>query len=81
MHDGIIRVGGCLQRSSLPFDARHQILLPSKHLVTDLIIHHNHSLSGHSGTMHVLSAVREKFWILKGHATVKRVLNNCRECR
>ena len=31
--------------------------------------------------MHLLSAVREKFWILKGHATVKRVLNNCRECR
>ena len=81
MHDGIIRVGGRLQRFSSSFDAKHQKLLPSKHPVTDLIIHHYHSLSGHSGTMHVLSAVREKFWILKGHATVKRVLSNCRECR
>ena len=81
MDDGIIRVGGRLQRSNLPFDCRHQILLPSNHLVTDLIVNHYHCLAGHSGTLHVLSNIRTKFWIVKGHATVKRVLRNCRKCR
>ena len=81
MDDGIIRVGGRLQRSNLPFDCRDQILLPSNHLVTDFIVNHYHCLTGHSGTLHVLSNIRTKFWIVKGHATVKRVLRNCRKCR
>ena len=28
-----------------------------------------------------MAKVREKYWIVKGHATVRKVINNCRECR
>ncbi|XP_077967709.1 uncharacterized protein LOC120346600 [Styela clava] len=40
-----------------------------------------HEREGHSGTLHVLSAIREKFWIIKGHATVRRRLSKCFTCR
>ncbi|XP_062540876.1 uncharacterized protein LOC134208930 [Armigeres subalbatus] len=35
--DGIIRVGGRLKYSSIPYDGKHQILLPEKHHVTEIL--------------------------------------------
>ena len=81
MHDGVICVGGRLQRSNLLFDVKLQILLPSKHLVTELIIQHIHSLCGVSGSLHVLPRLRKRYWVPKGHSCVKRVLGSCREYR
>lgn len=40
--DGILRVGGRLKNSNLSFEARHQILLPKNHKVTELIIKQCH---------------------------------------
>ncbi|KYN27942.1 hypothetical protein ALC57_02653 [Trachymyrmex cornetzi] len=40
---GILRVGGRLQRANLPYSARHQMLLPSKHPFTKLLIENEHS--------------------------------------
>ena len=36
--EGIIRVGERLNNSNLPYDAKHPIILPAKHPVSDLII-------------------------------------------
>ena len=38
MVDGIISVGGRLERVSIRLSARHPMILPSKHHVTDLVI-------------------------------------------
>ena len=81
MMDGLMRVGGRLQRSHLSLDIKHPIILPNDHNITELIIMHFHQVEGHCGIQHTLAAVRTKFWIIKGHATVRRVLNNCRVCR
>ena len=40
-----------------------------------------HEIFGHVGREHVLSLLREKFWLVKGRATVRRVLNACFSCR
>lgn len=40
--DGLIRVGGRLQKSNLTFAQKHPILLPSYHPVTDIIIREIH---------------------------------------
>ena len=61
--------------------AKHQIILPRESHVTKLIINHYHILAGHSGKEHVLSFLREKFWILKGASAVKSVLSKCFNCR
>lgn len=36
-HDGILRVGGRSKNANIPFDQRHQMLIPNKSDVTDLI--------------------------------------------
>ena len=54
------------------------IILPSGHHVTtliiSLIIRHLHETKGHVGIQQVLAATRKKFWILKGHSAVKKVI-------
>jgi len=40
---GLLRVGGRLQNSPLSVDTNHPFILPKRHHVTELIVHHYHS--------------------------------------
>ena len=79
--DGQLHVGGWLENAPLQLDAKHPIILPTSHQVVRLIISYYHYTSGHSGTEHVLSVIREKFWIVKARAAVRKFLNACFDCR
>ena len=79
--NGVLRLGGRLQRSPLPLETKHPILLPAKHCFSNLVIAYYHCKVGHSGVLHSLSALREHFWIINGHSAVKRVVKNCTICR
>ena len=79
--NGTIRVGGRLGNAdAVAYASKHPIVLPDKHHVTDLIIHHYHQV-GHVGATQVLAAIRKKFWILKGGSAVRRVTSKCIKCR
>lgn len=75
LHDGLLRVKG---RLDLPLE-KCPIILPNSHHVTTLIpiIRSCHERNGHTGMLQVLSSLREKFWILKGPSTVRKVLGQC----
>jgi len=77
----LLRVSGRLQYSPLSVDTKHPFILPKRHHVTELIIHHYHSKVCHCGTQYVFAATREKFWIVHGHSTMRHYLRNCRNCR
>ena len=62
--DGIIRVGGRLSRANIPEHTKHPILLPKKSHVTMLIIKHVHIQLAHAGRNHVISKLREHYWII-----------------
>ena len=79
--DGIVCVGGRLQRAAISAAAKHPPILPGNHPVTGLIVKHHHLTEGHVGTNHVLASVRQKFWILKGLTTVTKVVGGCQRCR
>ncbi|CAH8613476.1 unnamed protein product [Schistosoma rodhaini] len=79
--DNLIRVGGRLNRSDLPVEQKHPIILPSKHPITELIIRHYHQADGHMGVYYTLAALRKKFWILKGTTAIKRIIHKCIGCR
>ena len=44
--------------------------------VSELIIWHYHEAGGHAGLKHVLSVVRNYFWIVKSAAAVRRVIRD-----
>ena len=79
--DGIIRVGGRIRNAPLPPDAVHPMILPKDHPVAALIVRFYHQFLGHAGREHVLSALRQRYWIVQGRSLVRRVLHNCLDCR
>ena len=79
--EGILRVGGRLNHSDLPYDAKHPMILPAKHPVLGLIVRHYHQLNGHVGSYQVLAEARWHFWIVNAVSTIKRVLSKCHVCR
>ena len=78
--DKILRVGGRLKNSNLPFPTKHPILLPKSHHLVMLIIEFYYKLSLHSGTSLILSLIYQKFWIFAGKNTVRNVLKHCITC-
>lgn len=79
--DGIIRCKGWIANASLSSSARTPILLPAKHAFTNLTIRNIHDLVKHSGIRDTLTNLRERFWILHGHETVKKIIRHCVVCR
>ena len=45
----MIRVGGRLSKSSLPYEVKHPVLISDKHPLAKLIVSHFHKLSKHLG--------------------------------
>ena len=81
MCDGVLRVGGRLQNAAISFDAKHPIIIPDRHHIVDLIIRHFHEQEGHSGSRHVLAAIQQEFWIIRGRARIRWLINKCIQCR
>lgn len=79
--EDIVKVGGRLERSSLPEESKHPAILACNHHVTKLIVRYYHVKEGHAGTTQTLAAIRQKYWIVKGPSTVKNIINECVACR
>lgn len=76
----IIRVRGRLRNSALPFDAKHQILLPHKHKLTHLLIAHVHKECLHGSPKLTESAIRQNYWIVDIQRTIRSVLSKGVDC-
>lgn len=78
---GLLRVGGRLRRSTIEDESKHPVILPKSHHVVDLIVTDAHIQSGHSGQEHVLSLIRNNFWIIKARTTVRKLTSRCIACK
>ena len=78
---GCLRVGGRLRKAPLPEDSRHPLILDPKHEITHLIVMHHHLRLYCTSNKHVLNELRQKYWILKGLATVQKFTSSCPSCR
>ena len=73
----LIRVGGRLQFASIPFEAKHQIIIPHQDVLIEKLVLYTHSKASHAGTETTLTILRQRFWLTKGQREVKRVLTKC----
>ena len=78
--NSLVRVSGRLNKASLSFSARYPIIMPNDHHVTPLLIEYYHRQMGHQGMYSAWTALRQRYWILKGAATVQKVLGKCLFC-
>ena len=79
--DGVIRVGGRIHRAPIAFKAAHPMVLPKSHHVSMLIVRYYHYVLGHTGREHVLSVIRQSFWILRGRSLFRQILSKSVSCR
>ena len=71
--DGVLRVGGRLRQSSIPYDVKHPVILPKKGHVTDLILCHFHQLIKHQGRGITQNEIRSSgYWIVGGSSVVSK---------
>ncbi|XP_018368747.1 PREDICTED: uncharacterized protein LOC108764844 [Trachymyrmex cornetzi] len=78
--EGVLRVGGRLKNSMLTYTAKHQVLLPTNHVLTRLIIQYYHKKNLHAGPQSTLAAVRQRFWPLAAKSVTRKIVRNCVTC-
>ena len=77
---GLLRCQGRINNAQLSTATKRPILLPPNHPWVTLLIRQVHQNIKHSGTADTLSTIRERYWILKGRQTVKKILKSCVIC-
>src|SRR5215510_14174456 len=78
--EGILRVGGRLQQSTLPYQSMHQIILPPNQHFTKLVVSSEHSRLLHAGPQLLIASLRETYWIPRIRNIVKTVIHQCLPC-
>ena len=79
--DKLMRVGGRLKRGMLPYAAKHQVILPKDHHAVMLLVKFYHEQNHHVGTEHLISLLRQRFWIIAVRTVVKKVIRRCLKCQ
>ena len=59
--EGIVRVGGHLDKAPIPFEARHQVVLSPKHPLPRFLVHDLQRKHFHVGREHTLALVHWQF--------------------
>nr|CAI5833271.1 unnamed protein product [Callosobruchus analis] len=77
---GLLRVGGRLINSKLPYASKHQIILAPKHPLTRLIIITEHYRNMHAGILQLLGSLRKTYWIVHGRRAIRSILRSCLIC-
>ena len=79
VQDGVLRVGGRLSHSEIPYSAKHPTIIPKESKVARLLVEDAHRSTGHMGKNATLSVLRERFWI--ANSCVKSVISKCAICK
>ena len=78
----IIRVGGRLSKSSLPYEVKHPVLISDKHPLAKLIISHFHKLSKHQGRHLTSGLIRSNgYFIQHSSKMVRKHISSCVTCK
>ena len=76
----ILRCGGRLDYSDLDREAKFPILLPLKSHLSKLVIAQIHNIS-HVGTNHVLTSLRQRWWLPRARQNIISVIRKCITCQ
>lgn len=78
--DGLLRVGGRIQRSHASFNQRHPIIVSVKSEIPELIVPHAHLATLHGGNRLTISYIRQKYWVVHGGNFMRSIVRKCVTC-
>lgn len=73
---GLIRFGVRLSRAAMPVEAKHPVILAKDLHISSLLLRLVHDDTCHSGRNHMLSVLRQKYWIPGACAAIRKVLGS-----
>ena len=77
---GVMHVRGRLHNARWEFGRQHAIIL-AKHYLTELLISKFHIQRKHQGVEALLEFIYQKFWMIGGRRLVRRIKQQCVQCR
>lgn len=78
---GLLHTGGRLSRMAMPEDQKHPVILPKHHHVSKLVLKQVHEQLGHCGRNHMLSKLRQRYWIPAANALARKICSECVLCK
>jgi hypothetical protein len=78
--EGVLRVGGRLDRADMDFSFKHPMIIPGG-TVAKLLVQDVHKTTGHQGKGAMLELLRKKFWIIGVTKLIKGIVLKCVTCR
>ncbi|XP_043502762.1 uncharacterized protein LOC122524512 [Polistes fuscatus] len=78
--EGILRVGGRLRNSEIPFTQKHPIILYKHGQLTNNVIDYIHQKHFHSGCQLTASIIGDNYWIIGAKSAIKKRIYNCTTC-
>jgi len=70
-------IAGRLKESGFPVENKHPAILPINHHISVLVLQEIHLKLKHSGRNHMLSKLREKFWLINAPSAIRQVIYKC----
>ncbi|GFT06515.1 integrase catalytic domain-containing protein [Trichonephila clavipes] len=74
---GILRVGGKLEKASIPYSQRHPAILAKNSKLSKIYFITLHKKLFHVGPQRLLNAVRLRFWALGGRNLARKTVHTC----
>ncbi|XP_011858752.1 PREDICTED: uncharacterized protein LOC105556279 [Vollenhovia emeryi] len=78
--DGLLRVGGRLERASLSYDERHPVILARNNALLLLLVRDAHQRTLHGGSQLTHSVLRPKYWVVHARSLIRAELHRCVPC-
>ena len=79
--DNLLRIGGRLWNSKLPYHTKHQIILSAADHLTRILFRHYHLLLGHCGPSTLLTHAATLYHVVGGRILSRTVCQQCITCR
>ena len=81
LKNDLICVGGRLKHAQIPTESKHQVIIPSNHHLTYLLLLYIHQNNHHCGRDQLLGLSRERYWIVNGRHLAGKIIYNCLYCK
>ncbi|GFU95152.1 integrase catalytic domain-containing protein [Trichonephila clavipes] len=77
---GVLRVGGRLEKASIPYSQKHPAILAKNSKLSKIYFITFHKKLFHVGPQGLLNAVRLRFWALGGRNQARKTVHTCVVC-
>ena len=81
LKNDLICAGGRLKHAQIPVESKHQVIIPSNHHLTYLLLLYIHQNNHPWGREQLLALSRERYWVVNGRYLARKVIYNCLYCK